>query len=349
MSKNTKYIFAFPFVLGVLFFISSCKTKTDSSAQNENNISIDSNASHAIDPILAEFNTKIAADSNNAQLYYLRSKYYLRMQKLSPAKDDAEMAVMLDSLKSEYYMLLADIYLYRNESHKTNDVLAKYLSINPSDKAANFKMAQLMLYVKHYDDGLKYANVVYNADKKDINVNFLLGMILKEKGDTVQAINYFRNCIDIKSDYFDAYDQLGYIEKARNKPDALDYFNSALKIQPQSVTSLYGRAMCYQNKADYDNAIKDYTTLTQIKPNMFDAYFNMGYIHQVNLRMFREAIKYYNQALSTDSTSLKARYNIGYCFEQLGDVGNARITYQKCIDQEPSFDKAREALKRVMK
>lgn len=349
MSTKTKYAYTLTLLIAVVVFLASCQNKNATSAQSENDTVIDLNASHAVDPILAEFNIKIAADSTNAQLYYLRAKYYMRIQKLSLANIDAEMAVALDTLKGEYYLLLADIYLYRNESRKTNDVLTKYLSINPSDKMANFKMAQLMLYVKHYDEGLKFANAVYNTDKKDLNANFLMGMLYKEKGDTAHALDYFRNCIDIKPDYFEAYDQLGYIQKARNKPDAMDYFNSALKIRPQSVTSLYGRAMCYQNNGDFDNAIKDYTTITQIKPDMFDAYFNMGYIHQVNLNLYREAIKYYSQALSADSTNIKARYNIGFCLEQLGDIGNARISYQKCIDQEPTFDKAREALKRVMK
>ncbi|MEO8147262.1 MAG: tetratricopeptide repeat protein [Bacteroidia bacterium] len=327
-------------------FLLSCN---NSNSNTENNTATTTTTATVTDKILQELNDKIAADSTDAKLYHLRSKYYLNNKKFGLAKDDGEKAIELDSTKTDYYLTLADIYFYVNETRATNDLLVKCLSIDPNNKEANFRMAELQFYIKHYDDAIKYGKAAYETDTKDLKTNYLLGMILKEKGDTVNAIKFFRNCIDIKPDYFDVYDQMGYIEKARNKPEALDYFNTALKINSESITSLYGRALCYQNKNDFDNAIKDYTAITQLKPDFKDAYFNMGYIHQVNLKMYREAIKYYDQSLVIDSLFTKAVFNKGYCFEQLGDIGNARIMYQKCIEMEPEFKKARESLKRVMK
>lgn len=338
-------------VVALFFLVTiSCNNKNNNASDAGNVDSVNTAAGKPyVDKILQEFNEKIAADNTNPKLYYLRSKYYLQNKKFGLAKDDAERAIELDSMKSEYYVTLADIFFFINDTRKTNDVLAKCLSFDPKNKEANFRMAELQFYIQRYDDAVKYAGTAYDADRKDLKTNFLLGMILKEKGDTAKAIGFFRNCMDINPDYFDVYDQMGYIEKARHKPEAIDYFNSALKINPEAITSLYGRALCYQDKNDFDNAIKDYTTITQLKPDMKDAYFNMGYIHQVNLKMYREAIKYYDQSLTIDSLFLKAVYNKGYCFEQLGDIGNAKTTYQKCIEMEPTFTKAREALKRVMK
>ncbi len=329
-------------------FFNACSSPGNKQAEGTSQQPIQSDQP-VTDNVLNEFNAKISADSSNAHLYYLRSKYYVRLKKLGLAKDDAERSIMLDSTNASYYINLADIYFYRNETRQTYDVLLKCLSLMPDNKEANFKMGELQYYIKQYKQAIKYANKAYEIDTKDLKSNYLLGMILKETGDTNKAVSFFRNCIDIDPNYFDVYDQLGYIEKARNKPEALQYFNNALRINPEAITSLYGRALCYQYKNDFDNAIKDYTTITQLDPSFIDAYFNMGYIHQVNLKMYREAIKYYDQSLAIDTMFVKAIYNKGYCFEQLGDIGNAKTAYQRCIDLEPTFDKARESLKRVMR
>lgn len=334
------------FLIPILISYGCSINTSDNSKQITEN---DTTIGKPIDPILAEFNQKLAIDSTNAQLYFLRSKYYISKKNLGLAKEDAEKAVLLDSLNPNYYVQLADIYFFRNESRKTRDILNKCLSIDPKNFEANFKMGELMLYVKQYEQALVYTEVIYPENKKSVKLNFLKGMIMNNKGDTTQAIFYFRNCIDIQPDYFDALEQLAYIEKARNKPDALDYFNSALKIKPQSITALYGRALTYQNNNNFDQAIKDYTTIIELKPNYTDAYFNLGYIHHVNLKLYREAIKYYTQAFNADPTNVRAIFNQGNCYESLGDIENARLTFQKCIELDPTYSPAREALKRVIK
>ena len=334
-------------VILIVLIFSNCNTNTS----NDDNQTIENKTiiTKPQDEILIEFNQKIEADSTNAQLYYLRSKYYVQKKNFGLAKDDITRAIAIDTINTNYYILLADIYFFKNESRKTKDVLIKCLSIDPKNFDANFKLGELMLYVRKFDEALVYTDAIYPMNKKDIKLNFLKAMILKDKGDTAQAIFYFRNCIDIQPDYFDAYEQLAYISKARNSPDALDYFNSALKIKPQSVTALYGRGLTYQNKNDFDNAIKDYTAIIQLKPDYINAYFNLGYIHQVDLKLYRKALDYYSQVLSIDKSNVRAIFNCGSCYENLGDIQNARLSFQKCIDLDPEYNPAREALKRVMR
>jgi len=323
-----------------LLFLVAC----NQDAQKQEN-----SGAKTINPALAVLNDAIAADSINAGLYLKRAKYYVDDKSFSLALEDAQKAYELDSTNSTILLLLADIYFFRNETRFTKEMLMKYLATNPTDYNANIKLAELLYYVKQYDEALKYLNAVYKTHDTEIKPNFLSAMIYKEQGDTSNAIAYFNKCIAIDANHFDSFEQLAYIATAQKKPAAMDFFNSSLKINPQSITALYGRAMLYQQLNDLDNAIKDYTTIIELKPNMFDAHFNMGYIHQVNLKLYREAIKYYNQAISIQPTNVRAFYNSGICFELLGDIQNARQAYQKCIEIMPEYKPAREALKRVMK
>ena len=61
-----------------------------------------------------------------------------------------------------------------------------------------------------------------------------MGSALKDKGDLSAAIDSFKQAIKIKTDYADAYKNLG--NALRDKGDlsaALGYDNQALKIQPE--------------------------------------------------------------------------------------------------------------------
>lgn len=319
--------------------IAGCTQKPKEASKNQQKVT---------NPALTELNNAIANDSTNTNLFLKRAKYYIDNKNFGLALEDAEKAYAFDTTNSKALLLLADIYFFRNETRFTKEMLVKYLAINPADYAANIKLAELLYYVKQYDESLKYLNNVYSSHEMDVKPNFLNAMIFKEKGDTSNAIKFFNKCISIDQNHFDSYEQLAYIATAQNKSAALDYFNTALKISPQSITALYGRAMRYQQMNDLDNAIKDYTTIIELKPDMLDAHFNLGYIHQVNLKLYREAIKYYNQAISIQPTNVRAFYNSGICFELLGDIQNARKAFQKCIEIMPEYKPAREALKRVM-
>jgi len=62
---------------------------------------------------------------------------------------------------------------------------------------------------------------------------------------------------------------LGAIEFGINKDPkkALEYFTTAISVNPKYAEAYYARGACYQELKDRDNASADYNMCLQLKPN----------------------------------------------------------------------------------
>jgi tetratricopeptide (TPR) repeat protein len=134
----------------------------------------------------------------------------------------------------------------------------------------------------------------------------------------------------------------------KNNMLALQYFNGALKVKPQSEEALYGRAMWYQeHMQDYDKAIQDYTSIIQLNPRNRNAHFNLGYIHYQYLKVYDQAIKHYSDAINADAAYAEAFYNRGLVYETVGNIMAAKSDYTKAIELRPGYVLASDGLQRV--
>ena len=153
--------------------------------------------------------------------------------------------------------------------------------------------------------------------------------------------------IDRKQDYYDAYIQLGLIYSTANNVLAIDYFNNALNIDPQSVEALYALGMFYQDAGDAENAMTYYNQLLVIDPQNIYANYNLGYIFLVFVGDYEKAIEYFDYALDLKPDYYEALYNKGYCLELLGEYAAARDAYNEVLEMETNYQRAIDGLNRI--
>ena len=65
------------------------------------------------------------------------------------------------------------------------------------------------------------------------------------------------------------------------------------------------------------------------------------------LKLYREATRYFTDAVEVDPQYYQAYYNRGYSFELMGDVGNAKKDYQYALSIQPDYTMAAKGLSRV--
>lgn len=58
----------------------------------------------------------------------------------------------------------------------------------------------------------------------------------------------------------------------------MQYYNNALRLQPNSTEALYNRGLLFQNMGELDKALEDYNSILKIDNRYADAHYNMGYI-----------------------------------------------------------------------
>lgn len=293
----------------------------------------------------AKLNDEIAANPNRAELLFERGQIFIQRNVLNQAFTDLNKACELDSTNTEYLMVLADVAFKTYQIKKASDAFEKVVELEPKNKDAYLKLAELYFYVRGYQKSLLYSNEALKLDKNLVRAYYLRGFAYKEMGDTAKAVSSFNTVIDLQNDY-DAYIQLGNIYAVRNNPLAEQYYNNALKVQPASTEALYNRGLYFQNKGEVGKAVADYNTILKIDPAYSDAYFNLGYINSVMSANYKEAIKFYSEAIRTNDQYAEAFFNRGVCYEKLGDKVSAQKDFTSTLSISPGYKAAADKLKR---
>ncbi|MDD3877316.1 MAG: tetratricopeptide repeat protein [Bacteroidales bacterium] len=323
---------------------------TGISCNNSGKEKIKENEIIATDPTaenLKILNDKIAQTPDDPALYNGRALIYLNLNNIDSAFRDINHALLLDSNKAEYYITLSDIYFAAGMVQNTLASLEKALIKNPTSNDALLKKAELHIYFEQYLEAIELAEKAISFERVNPKAYFIKGMTCKLNGDTANAIKNLQICVDQDPEYYHAYMQLGILFSSRRNPVAVEYYNNALNINPQSTEALYGLGMYYQENDLLNEALGTYNSLLLIDSTYKYAHYNIGYIHLVYLEMYREAIKYFNKAIQYDPNYVEAYYNRGYCFELLGDLMNARADYQHALSLRANYNLAIEGLNRI--
>ena len=300
-----------------------------------------------IEPEVDRLSKEIKANPKNADALFRRAKVYVDQKKFKLAFADINQAVALDSLKTDYLLLQADVLFANMMIPQAVETFQKSIALNPKNTEAYLKLAELQLYIKKYKESIQYANEALKINKHIGKAYFIKGFVFKETGDTIKAISSFQTCVEQEPDNYDAYMQLGILYGAKKNKLAAQYYANALRLNPKSIEALYDRGLFYQDNQEFNKAIEDYTAILKIDPNNKDAHYNLGYIHLVYLKVYEQAIKHFTDAIRCDPYFVQAYYNRGLCYENLGNIAAAAEDYKQAIKIYPTYKLAFDGLKRV--
>jgi len=317
------------------FLLFSCGN-SGKDAELVKQIEVDSTLSKLNSPELKAVNKELLANPNNPELYFKRGKIYFANHDLEAAKSDAERAIKLDSLKADYFILLSDAYFTANETRLAKETLERCIKNIPSNIEANLKLAELFFYVKKYQESINYANNALKVDENVAKAYFIKGMCYKESGDTSIAISSFQTAVEQDNTIIDAYLELGILLTKKRNALALEYLNSALKVDPLNEDAMYNIGYYFQSKGDYKIAIESYKKLLAKNINYREAHYNLGAIEIATSKNYKDAIKYFSNAITADANYADAYFARGVCYEELKDKTNATADYQMALQLEPN-------------
>ncbi len=296
---------------------------------------------------LADICIKIDKDPSNADLYTQRAEYYIQNKTLDSAFADALKALRLDSNNSKRYNFLSDLYFMRGDFESSEDLLEKAIVKNPKDAESLMKLAELSLYFKRYSEMYDFIDKALTIDQRNPKAHLLKGFGFIEQKDTIAAIREYQLAVDQDPKYYEAYIQLGLIFHRKQDRLALDYYNNALNIRPQSTEAMYNIAMFHQDTKNYDKAIEQYKMILQIDKHHTYSTHNIGWIQLEIKKNYPEAINYFSQSINSDSTFINAIYNRGLTYERMKKYNEAMSDYRKTLRINPSYKPASEGVTRM--
>lgn len=289
------------------------------------------------DQLLSELNKKLVDDPNNASLYHDRCLYFFNKGIYDKAMDDITRALSLDSLNTEYLYTKGDIYFSVMRFDDATAAFAKVLRQEHGHPRANLKMARILLHLKQYKEAIQHIDLALKTDVNLAEGYFLKGIAFQYMGDSVNAASSFQTAVEQKADYFDAYVTLGLLYATRRDSMAVEYYNSALSLRPNSPEALYNLAIYYQDNGKPLKAFSIYNQLTALGPNE-GAHHNKGYIYLVYLGQYDKAIPQFDSALRINPNYVEAYHNRGLAYRELKKYKEARADFKAALKLNPQFE-----------
>jgi tetratricopeptide (TPR) repeat protein len=171
-------------------------------------------------------------------------------------------------------------------------------------------------------------------------------MIYREQKKNDKAMSNFLTAVEQDPDNFKAYMQMGLLTMGEGKSEALDHFNAAIKIKPNSTEGYYARAYYYQNIKDLDKAIQDYTKIVELDSTYTNAHFNLGII-RYELRVIDLAMLDFSRAIKINPKYAEAYYMRGLCEESKSMHEAAIADFEFAMNLKNDYALARKGIERV--
>lgn len=300
---------------------------------------------------LEYYSTQIRENPRSSYLYYRRGVYTLSQGNLASSKMDLEHALRLDSLNMDARLLYGNVQLsltHLDTSKFHYDFILRHDTINTG---AMLGLSKIYALLNNNDLADRYISAALRVDPNLAEAYFMRGIIYRsdfyERGiqdSWDRSVSSFQTAVEQDPEYYSAYVEMGVMHSEIGSDLALDYYNSALAIFPESTEAWYGIGMFHQKKGELEEAIMAYKTVITFDSTWADPYYNQGYIHLIVNGNLDSAIFYLSKATELDPNYFQAYNNLGLAYETKGDLVNAKKFYQKAVDINPDFQLAKDNL-----
>lgn len=202
-----------------------------------------------------------------------------------------------------------------------------------------------------------------------------LGVALRQRGQTAEAMTDFQEAIKIRPHYAEAQNNLGeallvegrvdeaspYIQAAlRGEPDspeahvnwatvlnargqhneAAAEYRAALQLQPDNAQAHCGLGVALLNLDRYPEALTQLVEAIDLKPDYADAHYNLGILYGA-LKRTDEAIGEFSATIRLQPDNPEAHFNLGTAFSAEDRLSQAIPEFQAAVRLNPNYINAR--------
>jgi tetratricopeptide (TPR) repeat protein len=203
------------------------------------------------------------------------------------------------------------------------------------------------------EDSLYYlrANAYYKSEGFDEAISDLQRAISL---DTTH-VEYFHLLADCYLDYFKSFPAIQTLEEAHRRwperiptmlklsefylivqkhGEALKMVQEVMKYDPQNSEAFFMASMIAKDKNQIPLAIKNMERSVAINPESVDGWIILGNL--LSGKNDEVAIRYYQNALRLDTTSMEAHDGIATFYHKAGQLDKAEAAYRDMVIKEPS-------------
>jgi tetratricopeptide (TPR) repeat protein len=285
---------------------------------------------------------------DSVDLLVERGNRYLKTFEFDKAIADGAKAFRIDSNNLEARLLFADILNNKPDRSITTDVSAAQrhykfaLKKRPKDPKVLISLASTYSQQMDFEESFKLINKALRIDKRYRDAYVLKGSnyLFLNKPDLAKSS--YETAVQQDPKFFEAYLMLGSLYQSENNEICIEYYRTAVSLQPKNPDVLFSLAYAYQLFNQPAKALALYRKMIQLDTAYYQALNQIGVIKQYNYKEIDSAIYFYKSALQTEPRFVQAWHNLGMCYEERGDVSQALQSYGKALKYDPNFEMSRE-------
>jgi tetratricopeptide (TPR) repeat protein len=218
------------------------------------------------------------------------------------------------------------------------DVVALYRDIlrkNPACWMAHYNLGIALRDRGQTEEAIAQYRRAVAIRPEYAEAHYNLGRILVERGEFAAATAHYEKALAINPNDAEAHNNLGNVLLRVGRADeAMAHYKKALAIQPDYADASCNLAGALLSQGDMDGAIAYYLAGLALSPNHADAQYNLA---SALLRKGRtdEAITHYQKTLELQPGNADAHANLGSAFLEKDRVQDAIVQYREALRVAP--------------
>lgn len=294
---------------------------------------------------ISELSKALLQEPNDTFLLKERRDLFISNGNLEKAILDQKQLFYSDTTNLKYRYYLAELYFELSSSNPS--YIAKSLSLLTDDKMVYPPMlllrAKLHYIYQNYSQSLVDINAFLPSYPFNAEAYFYKGLNYKEMGDLEMAKSQFQTAVEQNPNYVESYEQLAFIYAFNGDSLAEYYFDNALDVDSNLISSWYNRGMYHQNTGDFVKAKESYYGILRRDSLNIDANYNLGYISLIEAD-YNLSIGYFTSVIVQSPNFASAYFSRGLAFKFNNDFESAREDFISTLDLSPEFKEAENEL-----
>lgn len=306
---------------------------------------------------LTEIENDIKQNPNNHKGYVNRAIYRLNNNELDLAYEDVNRALKIAPEDVETNFTKARVLYNSAKMDMAVAFFERTLQLDSNHTGAMLKLAYINLAIPNLEEAVYYINRTLKVDKYLAEPYYLKGMYYELQGNIGYASSSYQTAIERNPDYYEAYLAQGDLHSKLDKPIAIDYYKSALRVKPNSIETWRTMGISYKDHNQFTEALVCFDTISTIDSTFEVAYFDAGVTYlamcfddnpkATNDSLLNIALAKFDRALHFNVNYVPAMYNRGLCYEEMGNKELARKEYKKALELEPNYELAVQGMNRL--
>ena len=291
---------------------------------------------------------KIIDNASSPTPYWNRAGWHLRNGRITEGLFDLDLAIEADSTYGPAWSAKADALYFIQKFERSINHLDICLEYSPNHIPCKLRRAEFYIHLDQFEDALNLLNSALRLNDQLHEAYWMKSKIYQELGEIDKWLSSLQTAIEVNPNFFDGFIALGIAYSNMGDDIAIEYYRSAITINPESVEAKYNLAMHYQGTLRLEAAKALYAEILSIDSMNATASFNLGFINIEFIQDYSQAELWFGEAINKLPYYHQAFYYRGLARESQDNLSEALDDYNEALRLKPDYTDAAIAKGRVL-